>query len=210
MRKLVLLSLSLFAFGAFAAGSDMSESRTTKASVLPGVSINPVLGLSIFSVTGKGADGAGNTNGFAGGALIDVQTPVSMINAETGLLYIQEGSALGNGTLTNNYLQIPVLAKITPVESNGSDFHVKAGLAPSFLMSSKGEAGGISQDMKSYFNTFDLQLLAGLGGTIATTGNVGITADITYMRGMLASSNSKVQNATLYNQGFMISGGVLF
>lgn len=207
MRKLALIPL-FFVFSAFAAESNVSET-TAKQSSLTGVSINPVVGMSIFSITGSGTEGASNTNGFVGGALVDIDLPVSQLQFETGALFTQEGASGLGGTLTNNYLLIPALAKFTPIESNGSSFHLKGGLAPAILMTSKGEAQGHSADMKSYFNTFDMQMMLGLGGVFATSGKVAITADLTFIRGLLVSNNSKI-DGSIYNQGFMLSGGILF
>lgn len=75
-------------------------------------------------------------------------------------------------------------------------------------MSANARKGSVTVDSASIFNNYDLPILLGIGGTVATSGPADVTFDAAYMRSLF-KVNDKL-DGSVYNTGFMFLAGVIF
>lgn len=221
MKKLIIASIAFVSTAVFAAPSALTSKTRAKASAFtePGVSINPVVGVAITSLAGP--SNTSSTTGFVAGGLIDIGVGVEKLEAETGLMLIQQGTGITNTgyndfTYTNNYVALPVLAKYTALEANGNSLHLKGGFMPQVLATSrlavKNGNRSKNEDARDTFNNFDLPIMLGVGGVISTGAQVSITADVAFLRGLTRANAKTVtnDNSDVYNQGVMFTAGAMF
>lgn len=113
-----------------------------------------------------------------------------------------EGDAADKVTFENNYLSIPVIAK---VYFNG--FNIQAGPSFDFLLSSKISANGMSEDVKESFKVFDLGLSVGLGYDFKG----GLTFDGRYVLGLTDMNDEpEMEGVKMTNNCFLITMGIAF
>lgn len=128
-----------------------------------GISFMPKAGLNLANMTKVDGNVRAGINIGAG-----VEFGITpMFAIESGLFYSMQGAedeALGiKGTIKNDYLNIPVLAKVYVYE--GLNFF--AGPQLGFLVNAKGKLqenkASIQSDMKDYYNKVDFGLTLGAG-----------------------------------------------
>jgi hypothetical protein len=177
--------------------------------------ITPVVGASIMKLAGDSSTGSSNTDtGLSIGAFVEFGG--GLVTFQTGLLFNQFGgkgtdsdNSGANYTVTIDYLNIPLLAKFNVMGNPLETFFFKIGLMPGFVLSKdasetlngvsiSGEASGVK--------SFDLPLLAGIGGTIPIAPNVSINLEGNF----IYSLTSVTSSGTIRNQGFQILAGATF
>jgi hypothetical protein len=179
-----------------------------KPSRWPKMTIVPTLGFSVFSSTGKGAsENRSTTEGLVAGGLIDFNFN-SPWKLESGLLFTQEGDALRGSsyTRTNNYVLLPVLARVTFATSHPATFHFRGGLAPSLLISSQQQSDLRASPPQE--EAFDIQGMLGVGSALALTSQTSLDLNFTFVRGLVSFLRNSSEG--IYNQGFMLTGGMTF
>jgi hypothetical protein len=168
MRRVVFICILLFA--AFAVGAHAQET-TAAGNGLVGYGFKAGVGLA--NLSGSVADAITDLTGaskkmkigFGFGAFLTYAfSPMFAVQPE--LLYTMKGAKYELGAesakLNFNYLQIPVLLKLTPeVQGNIKPF-IFAGPALSFLMSANVSDGG-SVDVKDAFKSTEFGILFGAG-----------------------------------------------
>jgi opacity protein-like surface antigen len=181
-KKLVLLVL---------AGSVLA---TANAQVQFGVKA----GANIAGFTGSDASGTSSLVSFNVGGLVKV--PISdAFSFQPELVYSGEGAKESvtdpvsgnniNATLPLNYLNVPLLFKYT----RPFGVYTETGPQIGFLISAHEKSGGVSEDVKSQFNSTNFSWAFGLG--YISPVNIGI--DFRYNLGL--SNIGKAQDGTTPN-----------
>ena len=108
--------------------------------------------------------------GFVGGLFV-VWPANSLVALQSEVLYSQKGAQIEEGGMTAklklDYVDIPVLARVSSPASGGASFHVFAGPSFAVRVSAKTEASfedeEQSEDIGDDVERFDLGLVAGAG-----------------------------------------------
>ena len=108
--------------------------------------------------------------GFVGGLFV-VWPANSLVALQSEVLYSQKGAQIEEGGMTAklklDYVDIPVLARVSSPASGGASFHVFAGPSFAVRVSAKTEANfegeEESEDVDDDVERFDLGLVAGAG-----------------------------------------------
>jgi hypothetical protein len=108
--------------------------------------------------------------GFVGGLFV-VWPASSRLALQTEVLYSQKGAKIeedeATGKIKFDYVDVPVLARVSTPASGGTAFHLFAGPSFGFRVSAKSEATfegeEESEDLDDEVERFDLGLVAGAG-----------------------------------------------
>lgn len=108
--------------------------------------------------------------GFVGGLFV-VWPATGPVALQTEVLYSQKGAQIEEDGMTGkiklDYVDVPVLARVSSPASGGASFHVFAGPSFGFRVSAKTEArfedGEESEDIDDELERFDFGLVAGAG-----------------------------------------------
>lgn len=128
-------------------------------------------GVNLANLTGDDFSDADARSGLNIGVVLEFGLPLSPIGIESGLYYSQKGSATEDQgfttTLKADYLEVPVLAKLSFGPPGPIKPHLLAGPYLGFLLNSEvvGEGGGgsVSTDIKDSTNDVDFGLIGGIG-----------------------------------------------
>jgi hypothetical protein len=159
--KLILLTASLFLF------SGMITSTFAQSPVSFGLKG----GVNLANLNGDNFSDADVRSGLNIGVVLEFSLPLSPIGIESGLYYSQKGASnedLGvTSTLKTDYLEVPVLAKLSFGPPGPIKPHLLAGPYLGFLLNSEAveESGGASStiDFKDSTNDVDFGLTGGIG-----------------------------------------------
>jgi opacity protein-like surface antigen len=141
------------------------------------------------------------------------------------LLYVQKGANFtsvatdsmtqsSTGTVTTNYLEIPLTAKLRFGDDGTVRVYLTAGPTIGFLLSANSAlSGGTSTDVKSQFSSTDFGILGGVGLDILVTNSMTIFAEASYRYGFAnidASSNANDAVNTENTRDIRISAGIVW
>ena len=148
MKKLIL-SLGLLAGVSVAAHAQSGVRFGVKA------------GASLTSITGEDSDGLANKFGFNGGVVANFSFN-DMISVQPEVLYSMKGAKEdgGNGKFNLNYIDVPVLAKIS---TGATGLFFELGPQVGFLASAKVKDDNSSYDAKELIKSVDFGYAAGIG-----------------------------------------------
>jgi len=148
MKKLIL-SLSLLAGVSVAAHAQSGVRFGVKA------------GASLTNITGEDSDGLANKFGFNGGVVANFAFN-DMISVQPEVLYSMKGAKEdgGNGKFNLNYIDVPVLAKIS---TGATGLFFELGPQVGFLASAKVKDDNSSYDAKDFVKSVDFGYAAGIG-----------------------------------------------
>jgi hypothetical protein len=171
-------------------------------------------GLNLASFNGTGADAikATTKTGFCvGGFLQFGLSKEAFLQPE--VLYVSKGAdgsiAGESGTVSVDYLEIPVLIKYKVNPQEKTSFNLFAGPALAFKMSAKISGGGYSQDVSSDVNSTDFSLVFGAGADFGLD-NGSITIDARYDLGLSNAPKSSAPVTDVKNGGIMLMVGYMF
>jgi len=148
--------------------------------------VNPQLGISNF----EHSKASGSQNALALGATVEAGQSVRKL--ETGLLLI----TMGSDRASNQYLTIPMMAKMRIIQLKAQSWYGKFGFAPAFQVSSTNT---------KETNNIDVLMGAGFGGRLALSKTMDFIVEGTYNRGLMDNIKG---GASQYNQGFLLLGGL--
>lgn len=168
------------------------------------MAIAPSIGYTSFSI--KGDNSTGFKGGYSVGALGYLNTGVDNLDYEVGLEYLQAGGSdnylLAKVDYSLDYLAVPLGIRWKAFRYGAQSekfFFIRAGLAPSYLLSAKAEASsifGASQSISLDTNSFDLIAYLGIGGSYDVGNNQEILYDLRYLQGtqdvMKASASKNI------------------
>lgn len=187
--------------------------------------ITPVIGCACFDITGDLVDNSFANDGekgygIAGGVYAEFRNGKSLLGVETGVLFVQTGAVGTDGSanavqnrlnyIYNDYVYIPVNAKLYAVRSEKFDAYVKAGILFGFLtdssMGTTNLAGVKSEvDTTSAFKDNDFAGSVGLGARFALSDHVAIVADGFYVHSFADISNTS--SLALFGGGAVVGAG---
>lgn len=120
-------------------------------------------GVNLSNFVGSDGD-FDSRQGVVIGASLDISIPMAPIGVESGVYYSQKGAESGNSTLKIDYVEIPVLAKISFGPPGPFSPHLVAGPYLGFNINSEAEDGnGNTVDLEDFTNEVDVGGLVGLG-----------------------------------------------
>lgn len=184
MNQLTVKRMNKLALGLAALMLCQPSFGATGSSAL---TLKPSLGYTYFNIQGaaagaqvEGEEGevAGLDYKYKGGNSAGVIAQYALDDAfevELGLEYVETGAKVGldlndfisltAAELTVGSLFVPIRAKYNfNPKSDGTRFNVRAGLAPTYLLSAKSkESFGETRDIKSEMNSFGVMTQVGLG-----------------------------------------------
>lgn len=169
MKKLILSVAAIFAFG-FASAQD------TKFGLKGG------LNLANFTDDGFTIKAGVNFGGFA-----EVKINSSFA-IQPELIFSMQGAKKDSYSFSTNYINIPVMAKVTL----GEGFSLQAGPQLGVLVSAIASANGVDVDVKSDLKTIDFGLNVGAGYDV----NENIMIDARYNFGVGGLSKNLAAGAT--------------
>jgi hypothetical protein len=166
-------------------------------------------GANFSTLTGSGASGASTKVGFQGGVLVGIPL-ADAFSLQPEVNYSAQGakaSVSGESfTLTQNYLNVPVLLKY----KHETGLFAETGPQIGFLMSAKASEGGNSVDVKSSYQSTDFSWAFGLGYQLKSINagidaryNLGLTNDAASGGG----SNETVKSSVFQVGVFYLFGG---
>ena len=172
MRKaLVVLLIAAFAISAFAAEIHYGVTG----------------GLNLSNFTGEDADDFAMKLGFNVGAMLDIEL-FSVLSFQPELLYTMKGANAdtGDGSLALNYLEIPILLKVTPVSNDKMDISVFAGPFVAMKLSEKiTDSDGDELDLdEDRYTSMDMGLNFGAGVTMPFAGETKLGLQAGYEMGV--------------------------
>lgn len=128
-------------------------------------------GVNLANLNGNDSDHDDARSGLNIGVVLEFSIPLSPIGIESGLYYSQKGASSedqgATGTLKTDYLEVPVLAKISFGPPGPIKPHLLAGPYLGFLLNSENVSdsggGSVSLDLKDSTNDVDFGLIGGIG-----------------------------------------------
>ncbi len=146
--------------------------------------------------------------GFVGGLFV-VWPATSRLALQTEILFSRKGAEVGEGgdsaKIKLNYLDLPVLARVSSEASGGTSFHVFAGPSFGFRLSAKGEGDGEEEDLDDDVERFDLGLVAGAGVEFGR-----LIIDGRYTWGLSDIDKDKSDDVKVKNRVFSVMAGIRF
>lgn len=122
-------------------------------------------GVNMANISGADYD-TDPRNGFTIGASLDISIPLSPIGIESGAYFSQKGTD-GQSTLKLDYIEVPVLAKISFGPPGPVSPHFIAGPYAGFNINAEGEisngSGSVSGDISDQVEDLEFGGIAGLG-----------------------------------------------
>jgi hypothetical protein len=167
--KLILLTTALF----------LCSGLFTQTIAQSPISFGLKGGVNLANLNGDDTDDFDARSGLNIGVVLEFGIPLSPIGIESGIYYSQKGASSEDQgatlTLKADYLEIPVLGKLSFGPPGPIKPHLLAGPYLGFLLNSKvvGEGGGtsVSVDVKEDTNDVDFGFIAGIGLDV----NLGLT-----------------------------------
>lgn len=161
--KLIMLTASLFLLSGMIANT-FAQSP---------ISFGLKGGVNLANLSGDDFSYADARSGLNIGIVFEIGLPLSPIGIESGLYYSQKGASSENQnlgvttTLKADYLEVPVLAKLSFGPPGPIKPHLLAGPYLSFLLNSEtvsdGGGGSVSVDINDTTNDIDFGLIGGIG-----------------------------------------------
>ena len=162
MKKLLLIiAVVLFCFNVTA--QDMSTSDE-------GINFGVKAGVNFATITGDETDGVKSKTSFHIGALVEI--PVTeKFSVQPELMYSGQGAKddSSDDELKLDYINLPIMAKFYVAEG----FSLEAGPQVGFLINSKFEVDGQSEDIKDETTGIDFGVNFGVGYKMETGLNFG-------------------------------------
>ena len=112
-----------------------------------------------------------NLTGFIGGVTMEANIPLINLGVSTGLLYTQRGVKVGDESIRNSYLDIPVFLKKKFIPLSPVQPFIQAG--PYFSIAVDKKDLGVLKDEFGDFNNFDWGLGLGAGVSLFSKVDVG-------------------------------------
>ena len=205
MKKLpvLLLSFLMLLFTAFFS--------TSNAQVPIDFGVKAGINVSNFAGTDDSPD---FRTGLMVGVAADLSFPLLPIGVETGLYYSQKGSELTVGDMTSatrlDYLEVPVLAKLSLGPPGPFSLHVLAGPYAGFNINAEEESvTGDTMDISEAVNSLDIGGTIGVGAQVsALVTKVDVQAR--YSRGFNSVFEESGNGDDPKNSVFSISVGIMF
>jgi len=165
MKKLFLF----IAVGLFVINTNAQDKPTSDEGVKFGVKA----GVNFATITGDDTEDVKSKTGFHIGGVVEI--PISdAFSVQPELLYSSQGakedSDFGEGKLNLDYINVPIMAKYYVSEG----FSLEAGPQVGFLINSKLEFEGESEDIKDETTGIDFGLNFGVGYKMETGLNFGV------------------------------------
>ncbi len=179
--KRLLLTFSFILFALYT-----SNSQTIK--------IGPKLGLNIANYTGNVTTEARSLAGLLVGGVVEVEI-MDWFSVQPELLYSVQGIRLGDVSIVNNYINLPIMAKFNPIDGLYGEVGPQIGFLISASQKNQADRITTTQDYK----TVDFGLGFGAGYTIQ---DLGLGFGIRYNAGL---SNIFKDNSRIKNGVFQIS-----
>ncbi len=183
-------------------------------------------GLNMGTIGGDDAEAFGTPSyrtGFVAGAAFKLNLVVLTIQPE--ILYVQKGNVYkdvplalltglpvaGTAKLTNkaDYLEIPVLLKLSPLPLPVAKPYIEAGASYAILLGAKTqvefEGESEEEDIKDSVAKSDLSLIVGAGVDLSL-GVFGLNVDVRYVHGL--TKLDKEGEGKVYNRGIQATVGL--
>ena len=169
---------------------------------------------AVVGLTGIPAIAPTHRTGFVAGVSYKIGLPLISIQPE--VLYAQKGAVYEisqvqvKATLKNDYIDIPVVVRFSPLPLPILSPYIEAGLSYSILLSAKetdeSPAGSQETDNKDAMSKNDLSFLVGIGVELAmldinaryVIGQTGVMKDVGNV------------SPKIYNRGIMLTAGIRF
>lgn len=162
---------------------------------------------------GEGADiSLDRRTGLIGGLFVVVPADRQLaLQAEA--LFSQKGAQSeegdASGSIKLNYLEVPILARISSPASNGTSFHLLAGPSLGFRTSAKAESSfdgeEESEDIDDDVKRFDLGLVIGAGVEFGR-----LVVDGRYTWGLTDLNKEEEEGIKIKNRVFSVMAGFRF
>ena len=138
-----------------------------------------VAGVNVSSARLSGVDATGITSGtqaglYIGGFVLEPVTPIVAIQAEA--VYSQRhftvGDTVGSFSATEkwDWIDVPILARISFGRASGRTAYVVAGPGFDFLVRAREDAGGISSNVRDDVKHVNVSIVAGAGISLGKFG----------------------------------------
>lgn len=135
--------------------------------------------------------------GFQTGAYAIFKTS-EKVALQSELMYSRQGRKVGgSNTVRYNYLNLPILVRVSPFKH----FNIQAGPQVGLLASAKSKRNGYKTDASSHLRTFDFSLTGGVG-----ISGKKVDIDFRYIHGAI-STYKGVNGDNFANRVFQISIG---
>ncbi|MEM6893207.1 MAG: porin family protein [Bacteroidota bacterium] len=158
------------------------------------VRIGPKLGLNIANYTGNVNNEARSLAGLLAGGVVEIEI-MDWFSVQPELLFSVQGIRLGDTSIVNNYVNLPIMAKFYPIDGLYGEIGPQLGFLISASQKNQADRITTTQDYK----TVDIGLSFG-GGYVLK--DVGLGFGIRYYAGL---SNIFVDNSRIKNGVFQLS-----
>lgn len=156
-------------------------------------------GLNIASLNGDVNDNVKSRATFHAGVFVEIEIS-DLFSIQPELLYSSQGYKFGDVKGINSYLNIPIMAKVYPIEG----LNIEIGPQLGYLLSAKEKDTNNSQDAKEGYKSLDFGLTFGAGFKLA---DYNLIFGLRYNLGL---SNILENNNNIKNGVFQVSVGYLF
>lgn len=204
MKKLITLCTALIFAAAFALADQAKAQSPLNFGVKGGV--------NIANISGPG-DSPDSRTGILAGLVVDVSLPALPIGVETGLYYSQKGAEseeMGITESTNlDYLEVPVLAKLSIGPPGPFSPHIVAGPYLAFNINAEEEFEGQTEDISDGINSTDFGGVIGVGADFSL-GLTTLKAQVRYSFGLTSVFDSEFIQDDFKNRAFTVGIGIMF
>ena len=155
-----------------------------------------------FSTLGGDAESASLRTSFHAGVLVAIQSS-DKLTIQPELLYNSQGAKYDNSNTvtTLNYLSLPVMFKLYPIEG----FSIEAGPQVSYLLSSDNDYGLLTVETESSIRNVDFSVGVGMGYQVDN-----VMLGVRYNLGLSDIADDTNDNITFPNRVVQVSLGFLF
>ncbi|REL38835.1 PorT family protein [Rhodohalobacter sp. SW132] len=207
MKKLTTAVLSIFVIVSFGLTHQVNAQSPIDFGVKGGLNF----------ATLSSDDDVDSRSGFHAGLVLDFSLPMLPLGVESGLYYTQKGAEFTEEGITItgklDYIEIPVLAKISVGPPGPFSPHIVAGPYAAYNINSELEASSgsasFSEDFSNETTDLDFGGIVGVGADF----NFGITklnVSARYSFGFSNINDTEFEVDDEKNRVFMISAGIMF
>ena len=204
MKKLFTLGTA-FIFSAMFAFADQAKAQSPLNFGVKG-------GVNITNISGPG-DSPDSRTGILAGIVVDISLPAVPLGVETGLYYSQKGAEseeMGATMSTNlDYLEVPVLAKLSIGPPGPFTPHILAGPYLAFNINAEDDFEGQTTDISDSINSTDFGGVVGVGADFSL-GLTTLNAQARYSFGLTSVFDSDMVQDDYKNRAITLSVGIMF
>jgi len=207
-KKLITATLSVVVFASFG----LIQQTNAQSPIDFGIKG----GLNIANLAGA-EDDLDSRTGIHAGLVLEFSFPLTPVGIESGIYYSQKGAQTSEDNITAtwklDYIEVPVLAKISVGPPGPFSPHIVAGPYAAYNINSELDVSAgsesVTEDFSEFTSDIDFGGVIGVGADLSL-GVTKLTIQARYSRGLIDVNDNGFEDEGENNSVFSISAGIMF